>query len=105
LPLVTNWSRGGIIAPGDERTLERLFTRGIRRGWTFRDRAAIVTPYSEPAPDPDLLHKHLTERVAVAQSRYLVRRLAGFAARPSSYDMAGEVTGGPAGAPESGTPA
>jgi hypothetical protein len=35
----------------------------------------------------------------------LVQRLAGFATRPSSYDMAGEVTGGPAGAPESGTPA
>jgi hypothetical protein len=52
------------------RTLERLFTPGIRLGWTFRDREAIVTPYSEPAPDPDLLHKQLTERVAVAQSSY-----------------------------------
>jgi hypothetical protein len=52
------------------RTLERLFTPGIRLGWTFRDRDAIVTPYSEPAPDPDLLHKQMTERVAVAQSSY-----------------------------------
>jgi hypothetical protein len=52
------------------RSLERLFAPGIRLGWTFRDRDPTVTPYSEPAPDPDLLHKNLTERVAVAQSPY-----------------------------------
>ncbi len=52
-----------IIGPGDERTVQ---TR--RLGWTFRDRDANVTPYSEPPPDPELLHKQMTERAAFAQS-------------------------------------
>ena len=52
------------------RALERLFTPGIRLGWTFRDRSSPGTPYLEPAPDPGLVHKQIAERVAITQSRY-----------------------------------
>lgn len=52
------------------RSLERLFTPGIRLGWTFRDRSSLGTPYLEPAPDPGLVHKQIAERVAITQSRH-----------------------------------
>jgi DinB superfamily len=57
--------------PGPAHTATHFIAATLRLGWTFRDRDAIVTPYSEPAPDPDLLHKQMTERVAVAQSSYV----------------------------------
>ncbi len=37
------------------RALERLFTPGIRLGWTFRDRNGLIAPYPEPEPDPERL--------------------------------------------------
>jgi hypothetical protein len=52
------------------RALERLFSPGIRLGWTFRDRSSTGTPYLEPAPDPELVSKQIAERVAITQSRY-----------------------------------
>ena len=52
------------------RALERLFTPGIRLGWTFRDRHGLTNPYPEPQPDPDVLRKQTAERAAAAQARY-----------------------------------
>ena len=52
------------------RALERLFTPGIRLGWTFRDRHGLTAPYPEPQPDPDVLRKHTAERAAAAQASY-----------------------------------
>jgi hypothetical protein len=52
------------------RALERLFTPGIRLGWTFRDRHGLTAPYPEPQPDPDKLRKQTAERAAAAQARY-----------------------------------
>jgi hypothetical protein len=50
--------------------LERLFAPGIRLGWTFRGRGALLTPYREPRPDPSVLQEQMAERAALAQSRY-----------------------------------
>jgi hypothetical protein len=55
--------------PAAGRVLERLFSPGIRLGWTFRDRSSTGTPYLEPAPDPELVSKQIAERVAITQSR------------------------------------
>jgi len=55
-------------------TLERLFTPGIRLGWTFRDRRGLTSPYPEPQPDLELVREQMTERAAVAQSRYATAR-------------------------------
>jgi len=52
------------------RALERLFTPGIRLGWTYRDRRGLTAPYPEPEPDPELLRGQMTERAAVAQVSY-----------------------------------
>jgi hypothetical protein len=54
------------------RALERLFTPGIRLGWTFRDRNGLTVPYPEPEPEPDpeVLHKQMAERAAAAQASY-----------------------------------
>ena len=52
------------------RALERLFTPGIRLGWTFRDRNGLTAPYPEPEPDPEVLREQTAERAAVAQARY-----------------------------------
>ncbi len=52
------------------RALERLFTPGIRLGWTFRDRNSLGTPFLEPHPDPGFIDKQIAERVAITQSRY-----------------------------------
>jgi hypothetical protein len=52
------------------RALERLFTPGIRLGWTFRDRNGLTAPYPEPEPDPEVLRKQTAERAAVAQASY-----------------------------------
>ena len=56
--------------PSAGRSLERLFTPGIRLGWTFRDRRSLTAPYPEPQPDPELLREQMAERAAVAQARY-----------------------------------
>lgn len=52
------------------RAWERLFSPGIKLGWTFRDRSSLGTPFLEPHPDPGLVSKQIAERVAITQSRY-----------------------------------
>jgi hypothetical protein len=52
------------------RALERLFTPGIRLGWTFRDRNGLTAPYPEPEPNPEVLRKQTAERAAAAQASY-----------------------------------
>ena len=39
-----------------------LFTGGPRLGWVFRDRRQAISPYTEPAPDPQALAGQLTVR-------------------------------------------
>ena len=36
-------------------TEHQLFAGGPRLGWTFRDRRQLITPYTEPEPDPQAL--------------------------------------------------
>jgi hypothetical protein len=52
------------------RALERLFTPGIRLGWTFRDRDGLTAPYPEPQPDPEILREQTAERAVAAQASY-----------------------------------
>jgi len=52
------------------RALERLFTPGIRLGWTFHDGRALTAPYREPQPDPEAVHEQLAERAGSAHIRY-----------------------------------
>jgi hypothetical protein len=39
-----------------------LFTGGPRLGWTFRDRRQLITPYTEPQPDPQAVTGQVTAR-------------------------------------------
>jgi hypothetical protein len=56
------------------RALERLFTPGIRLGWTFRDRHGLTAPYPEPQPDPEVLREQTAERAVAAQASYVRAR-------------------------------
>jgi hypothetical protein len=47
-----------------------LFTPGPRLGWTFRSRRDLVTPYSEPPPDPQAIGREAANRVAAAQQSW-----------------------------------
>jgi hypothetical protein len=44
-----------------------LFTPPARLGWTFRSRRALITPYAEPAPDPELIRQQAAVRLTAAQ--------------------------------------
>jgi hypothetical protein len=46
-----------------------LFTGGPRLGWTFRDRQQLITPYTEPQPDPQAVTGQVTARQTSAQSK------------------------------------
>jgi hypothetical protein len=56
------------------QALERLFTPGIRLGWTFPDRNGLTAPYPESEPNPEVLHKQTAERAAAAQASYATAR-------------------------------
>jgi hypothetical protein len=43
-----------------------LFTTPIRLGWTFRSRSALVTPYGEPPPDPQMIAEQAAARLTAA---------------------------------------
>jgi hypothetical protein len=57
-------SRDGDGITGAERL---LFTGGPRLGWTFRDRRRLVTPYTEPEPDPQAIAGQVTAGRARAE--------------------------------------
>jgi hypothetical protein len=44
-----------------------LFAGGPRLGWVFRDRRQLITPYSEPGPDPQLIASQAAVRRERAQ--------------------------------------
>jgi hypothetical protein len=48
-------------------TEQMLFTPGPRLGWTFRDRRQLISPYTEPGPDPQAITGQLTARKEKAQ--------------------------------------
>jgi hypothetical protein len=59
-----------VVPPGGATTAERmLFTPGPRLGWVFRDRRQLVTPYSEPLPDPQAITGQLADRHAGPNGR------------------------------------
>jgi hypothetical protein len=58
-----------------------LFTPGARLGWTFRDRHALIPPYREPPPDPDLIRQQTAAQAASAGRSYQFARK--WVARPS----------------------
>jgi hypothetical protein len=43
-----------------------LFTPPVRLGWTFRSRRALITPYSEPPPDPEMIRQQAAARLVTA---------------------------------------
>ena len=76
---MTNWQSpaGG----GTPALAQLLFTPGPRLGWTFRDRRTLITPYSEPAPDPEAIRQQAEAQLAAAQRSW--QRARKWAARPS----------------------
>lgn len=61
--------------------LGMLFTPGARLGWTFRDRRALITPYPEPPPDPELIRQQSAARAAAADRAW--QRARSWVLRPS----------------------
>jgi len=54
-------------AQGGRAARDRLlFTPPARLGWTFRSRRALITPYAEPPPDPEMIRQRATARLAAA---------------------------------------
>jgi hypothetical protein len=61
--------------------LRLLFTPGARLGWVFRDRRALVAPYPEPPPDPEIVRRQCAVRAAAAERSYQLARA--WVARPA----------------------
>src|ERR1700677_1844378 len=73
-------TRGQGLGEGDHATMyqqpaaqrgrparERLlFTPPARLGWTFRSRRALITPYPEPPPDPEVIREQAAARLPPA---------------------------------------
>jgi hypothetical protein len=56
--------------PPDPAPETLLFAPGPRLGWTFTDRRARITPYTEPQPDPRQITATVATRQAKAQRAY-----------------------------------
>src|ERR1700677_1265309 len=88
-------TRGQGLGEGDHATMyqqpaaqrgrparERLlFTPPARLGWTFRSRRALITPYPEPPPDPEVIREQAAARLAAATASWQRARKWGI--RPS----------------------
>src|SRR5580692_4192773 len=64
--------------PAGERL---LFTPPARLGWTFRSRRALITPYGEPPPDPEVIRQQAATRLTAATTSWQRARKWGI--RPS----------------------
>jgi hypothetical protein len=78
-------------APRRRAARERLlFTPPVRLGWTFRSRRALITPYPEPPPDPQIIGQQAAARLAAATTSW--QRAKKWGIRPSLIIITGLVT-------------
>ena len=66
-----------------------LLTPPARLGWTFRSRRELITPYTEPPPDPEAIRQEAAARLAVSQASWQRARKWGI--RPSLIILIGLI--------------
>jgi hypothetical protein len=75
-------------APRGRAARERLlFTPPARLGWTFRSRRALVIPYPDPPPDPEIIRQQAAARLAAAARSW--QRAKKWSIRPSLIILVG----------------
>jgi hypothetical protein len=67
--------------------LRLLFTPPARLGWTFRSRRNLITPYTEPPPDPEMIRQQAAARLAAATVSW--QRAKKWGIRPSLIVLVG----------------
>jgi hypothetical protein len=78
-------------APRGRAARERLlFTPPARLGWTFRSRHQLISPYTQPPPDPEAIREQSAARLAAATASW--QRAKKWGIRPSLIIVIALVT-------------
>jgi hypothetical protein len=73
--------------PGRAAPEHLLLTPPARLGWTFRSRRALISPYPDPPPDPEIIRQQAAARLAAASQSW--QRAKKWGIRPSLIIITG----------------